>query len=35
LDVGCSSGFFSIKLIENDARKVVGIDQGEQNKVVE
>jgi len=35
LDAGCSSGFFSIKLIENDARKVIGIDQGEQNKVVE
>jgi len=35
LDVGCSSGFFSIKLIENGARKVIGIDQGEQNKVIE
>ena len=35
LDVGSSSGFFSIKLIENGAKKVIGIDQGEQNKVVE
>jgi len=30
LDIGCSSGFFSMKLIENQAKHVIGIDDGEQ-----
>src|ERR1041385_5782853 len=30
LDIGCSSGFFSLKLKELGAAAVVGIDQGEQ-----
>lgn len=34
LDIGCSSGFFSIKLWENEARKVVGIDHGEQGSAI-
>ena len=34
LDVGCSSGFFSLKLKEKGALTVVGIDSGEQSKAI-
>jgi tRNA (mo5U34)-methyltransferase len=34
LDVGCSSGFFSLKLKELGAREVVGIDDGEQRRAI-
>lgn len=34
LDVGCSSGFFSMKLIENQAKHVIGIDDGEQELAI-
>lgn len=35
LDVGCSSGFFSLKLKELGADYVLGIDAGEQPKAIE
>jgi tRNA (mo5U34)-methyltransferase len=35
LDVGCSSGFFSIKLKELGAAYVLGIDDGEQQRAIE
>jgi tRNA (mo5U34)-methyltransferase len=35
LDVGCSSGFFSLKLKELGASAVLGIDQGEQARAIE
>ncbi len=35
LDIGCSSGFFSLKLKELGAASVVGIDQGEQQRAIE
>jgi tRNA (mo5U34)-methyltransferase len=35
LDVGCSSGFFSLKLKELGARVVLGVDQGEQRRAIE
>ena len=35
LDVGCSSGFFSLKLKELGAATVVGVDDGEQPKAIE
>jgi tRNA (mo5U34)-methyltransferase len=35
LDVGCSSGFFSLKLKELGAQFVVGVDHGEQLKAIE
>ena len=35
LDVGCSSGFFSLKLKELGAAYVLGIDSGEQTKAIE
>jgi tRNA (mo5U34)-methyltransferase len=35
LDVGCSSGFFSLKMKELGAREVLGIDQGEQIRAIE
>ncbi len=34
LDVGCSSGFFSLKLKEKGAQTVVGIDSGEQSRAI-
>jgi tRNA (mo5U34)-methyltransferase len=34
LDVGCSSGFFSLKLKELGAGLVVGVDDGEQTKAI-
>ena len=34
LDVGCSSGFFSLKLKELGAQQVLGIDGGEQTKAI-
>jgi len=34
LDIGCSSGFFSMKLIENQAKHVIRIDDGEQNLAI-
>ena len=34
LDVGCSSGFFSLKLKERGAQKVLGIDSGEQIRAI-
>jgi len=35
LDIGCSSGFFSLKLKELGAEYVLGIDAGEQPKAIE
>ncbi len=35
LDIGCSSGFFSLKLKEEGAGYVLGIDAGEQPKAIE
>ena len=35
LDIGCSSGFFSLKLKELGADYVLGVDAGEQPKAVE
>lgn len=35
LDIGCSSGFFSLKLKELGARRVIGIDCGEQTRAIE
>jgi len=35
LDIGCSSGFFSLKLKELGARSVLGVDDGEQPKAIE
>src|SRR5262249_4694447 len=35
LDIGCSSGFFSLKLKELGAASVLGIDQGEQQRAME
>lgn len=35
LDVGCSSGFFALKLKELGASYVLGIDDGEQPKAIE
>jgi tRNA (mo5U34)-methyltransferase len=35
LDIGCSSGFFSLKLKELGARYVLGVDAGEQPKAIE
>jgi len=35
LDVGCSSGFFSLKLKELGAAYVLGVDAGEQPKAIE
>jgi tRNA (mo5U34)-methyltransferase len=35
LDVGCSSGFFSLKLRQLGAASVLGVDQGEQLKAIE
>jgi len=35
LDVGCSSGFFSLKMKELGAKYVLGIDYGEQVKAIE
>jgi tRNA (mo5U34)-methyltransferase len=35
LDIGCSSGFFSLKLKELGADYVLGIDAGEQPKAIE
>jgi tRNA (mo5U34)-methyltransferase len=35
LDVGCSSGFFSLKLKELGAAYVLGVDSGEQPKAIE
>lgn len=35
LDVGCSSGFFSVQLKQLGARRVVGIDLGEQSRAIE
>jgi len=35
LDVGCSAGFFSIKMREKGAQLVVGIDKGEQPRAIE
>jgi tRNA (mo5U34)-methyltransferase len=35
LDVGCSSGFFSLKLKELGAREVLGVDDGEQRRAIE
>jgi len=35
LDVGCSSGFFSLKLKQLGAASVLGVDQGEQLKAIE
>ena len=35
LDVACSSGFFSLKLKELGAERVVGVDDGEQPKAIE
>jgi tRNA (mo5U34)-methyltransferase len=35
LDVGCSSGFFSLKAKELGADFVLGVDQGEQNRALD
>ena len=35
LDVGCSSGFFSLKMKELGAAKVLGVDHGEQVRAIE
>ena len=35
LDIGCSSGFFSLKLSEIGAGRVVGIDCGEQTRAIQ
>ena len=35
LDIGCSSGFFSLKLKELGAASVLGIDAGEQPRAIE
>ena len=35
LDIGCSSGFFSMKLRERNAEQIVGIDFGEQAKAIQ
>jgi tRNA (mo5U34)-methyltransferase len=35
LDVGCSAGFFSLKMREMGAQLVVGIDKGEQRQAME
>ena len=35
LDVGCSSGFFALKMKELGAQYVLGIDQGEQIRAIE
>jgi tRNA (mo5U34)-methyltransferase len=35
LDVGCSSGFFSLKFKELGASRVVGVDDGEQPKAID
>jgi tRNA (mo5U34)-methyltransferase len=35
LDVGCSSGFFSLKLKDLGAHEVLGIDDGEQRRAIE
>src|SRR5947207_3303763 len=35
LDIGCSSGFFSLKMKELGALDVLGIDQGEQIRALE
>jgi len=35
LDIGCSSGFFSLKLKELGARYVLGVDHGEQTRAME
>lgn len=35
LDIGCSSGFFSLKLKELGAAHVIGIDSGEQPQAIE
>ena len=35
LDIGCSSGFFSLKLKELGAGYVLGIDHGEQPQAIE
>jgi tRNA (mo5U34)-methyltransferase len=35
LDIGCSSGFFSLKLKELGASTVTGVDQGEQQRAIE
>jgi len=35
LDVGCSSGFFSLKLKELGAKDVLGVDGGEQTRAIE
>ena len=35
LDVGCSSGFFSLKLKELGADYVLGVDSGEQPKAID
>ena len=35
LDLGCSSGFFSLKMKELGARYVLGVDQGEQVQAIE
>lgn len=34
LDVGCSAGFFSLKLKESGAQSVLGVDHGEQVKAI-
>ena len=35
LDVGCSSGFFSLKAMEMGAASVLGVDSGEQVRAIE
>jgi tRNA (mo5U34)-methyltransferase len=35
LDVGCSSGFFSLKAMECGAASVLGVDSGEQARAIE
>lgn len=35
LDVGCSSGFFSLKAMERGASSVLGVDSGEQARATE
>jgi len=35
LDVGCSSGFFSLKAMELGAASVLGVDSGEQARAIE